>query len=128
MTAAFLLMQSCLLTKYSHHHNNASEYENKHASYCQKPLILIPTSTCSPFRVCNIPVGGGCRPCDSLSTVYLWWIKNKKSTIMFIIFRNFSMIEQVFFSSQTKRRVLISNKVVYTTCFTSCRKGQDLGS
>ena len=43
-----------------------------------------------------------------------------RSTIMFIIFWDFLMIKQIFFSLQVKQRVIISNKLVYTSCLTSC--------
>ena len=43
------------------------------------------------------------------------------SAIIFLMFRNFLMFDQVSFSPQ-KRSVIISNKLVYTSCLTSCRK------
>ena len=33
----------------------------------------------------------------------------------------FLMVEQSFFSLQAKQSVVISNKLIYTSCFTSCR-------
>ena len=50
------------------------------------------------------------------------------ATIMFIIFWDLMMVEQIFFSSQVKRIAIISNKLVYTSCLTTCRTTQDLGS
>ena len=38
------------------------------------------------------------------------------STIMFIIFRDFRMVEQIFLSAQVKRSVIFNNKLVYTSC------------
>ena len=48
--------------------------------------------------------------------------KKKLSTIMFIIFWDFLMLEKIFLSPQVKRRVIISNKLVYTSYLTSCRR------
>ena len=48
--------------------------------------------------------------------------KKKLSTIMFIIFWDFLMLEKFFLSPQVKRRVIISNKLVYTSYLTSCRR------
>ena len=42
-------------------------------------------------------------------------------TIMFIIFWDILMVEQIFLSPQVKRRVIISSKLVYTSYLTSCR-------
>ena len=44
------------------------------------------------------------------------------------IFWDFLMIEKIFLSPQVRRSVIISNKLVYTKCLTSCRKTKDLGS
>ena len=43
-----------------------------------------------------------------------------------IIFWEFLMFYQIFISLQVKRRLIISNKLVYTSCLTSCRTTQDL--
>ena len=43
------------------------------------------------------------------------------STIMFIIFRDFRMVDQILFSPQVKENVIINNKLEYTSCLTSCR-------
>ena len=40
--------------------------------------------------------------------------------IMFIIFCDFLMVEQIFLSPQMKRSVIISNELVHTTSRTSC--------
>ena len=48
--------------------------------------------------------------------------KKKLSTIMFIIFWDFLILENIFLSPQVKRRVIISNKLVYTSYLTSCRR------
>ena len=48
-------------------------------------------------------------------------------TIMDIIFCHFLMLYQIFLSQQVKRNV-ISNKLVYTSCLTSCQTTKDLGS
>ena len=42
-------------------------------------------------------------------------------TIMFIIFLNFLMVEQIFLSPRVKRSVIISNKLVYASYLTTCR-------
>ena len=42
-------------------------------------------------------------------------------TIMFIMFWDFLMVEQIFISPQVKPSVIIGNKLVYTSCFTSCQ-------
>ena len=61
-------------------------------------------------------------------------IKTKKKRkkvlqiIMFIIFWDFLMVEQILFSPQTKQSVIIGNKLVYFSCLTSCRTTSDLGS
>ena len=41
------------------------------------------------------------------------------STVMFIIFWDFLMVEQIFLSPQLKGSVIISNKLVYINCLTS---------
>ena len=38
------------------------------------------------------------------------------------------MVEQMFLSPQVKGSLIISTKVVYTRCLTSCGTVQDLGS
>ena len=43
------------------------------------------------------------------------------ATTMVIILREFVMFDQIFLSSQVKWSLIISNKLVYTTCLTSCR-------
>ena len=43
------------------------------------------------------------------------------SSIMFIIFWDFLMVEAIFFSPQVKRSVIICNKLVYMSSLTSCR-------
>ena len=43
-------------------------------------------------------------------------------TIKLIIFWDFLMLEQIFFSPQAKQSVIISNKLVYTSCITSCKR------
>ena len=53
---------------------------------------------------------------DITCSIYLYG-----SAIMFIIFWNFLMAEQIFFSPQMKRSVIICNKLVYTSCLTSCK-------
>ena len=45
-----------------------------------------------------------------------------KSTIMLILFWDFLMVQQIFFSPLVKWRMINSNKLVYTSCFTSCQK------
>ena len=45
----------------------------------------------------------------------------QQTTIMFIIFWDFLMVEKIFLSPQVKRSVIISNKLVCTSCLTSCR-------
>ena len=39
--------------------------------------------------------------------------------MMFIIFWDLLMVEQIFLSPQVKRSVIISNKLVYAICLTS---------
>ena len=46
--------------------------------------------------------------------------KNEKSTIMFIIFWDFLMIDQILLLPQVKRSLIICNKLVYKSCLTSC--------
>ena len=41
--------------------------------------------------------------------------------MMFIIFRDFLMVEQIFLSPQVKRSVIISNKLAYTSFLTNCQ-------
>ena len=48
------------------------------------------------------------------------------STIMFIIFSDFLMFEQIFLSPQVKRNMTITNKLVYTSLLTSCQTTQNL--
>ena len=43
-----------------------------------------------------------------------------ESTMMFIIFSDFLMIEQKFLSPQVKRNMVISNKLAYMSYLTSC--------
>ena len=43
-----------------------------------------------------------------------------KSTIMFIIFWDFSMVDQILLLPQVKRSLIIWNKPVYTIYLTSC--------
>ena len=38
------------------------------------------------------------------------------------------MVEQILFSPQVKRSVVISNKLVYASCLTSCQTTKELGS
>ena len=45
-----------------------------------------------------------------------WW-----STIMFIAFWDFFIVGQVFLLAQVNQRMIISNKLVYRNCQTSCR-------
>ena len=52
----------------------------------------------------------------------------EKTTIMFIIFWDFSMVEPIFLSSQVKENVIINNKLVFIICFTSWQTTQDLGN
>lgn len=47
------------------------------------------------------------------------WLKSIPSTIVFLIFWDFSMIKQIFLLPQVKQNELISNKLVYWSCFTS---------
>ena len=42
-------------------------------------------------------------------------------TIMLIIFRDFLMVGQIFLSSQVKRSVIITNKIIYTSFLKSCQ-------
>ena len=42
-------------------------------------------------------------------------------SIMFITFWDFLMTEQIFLSPQVKGSKIISNKLVYTSCLTSCQ-------
>ena len=49
------------------------------------------------------------------------------STIMFIIFWDFLMVQQFFFWSEVKQSMVISNKLIYTSCLMSCRTTKDLG-
>ena len=46
--------------------------------------------------------------------------RTSRSTIMFIIFWDFLMVEQIFPAPQEKWSMIISNKLVYTSCLTSC--------
>ena len=43
------------------------------------------------------------------------------STTIFIILWEFLMFYQIFLLSPVKRNLIISNKLVYTSCLTSCR-------
>ena len=43
------------------------------------------------------------------------------ATTTFLMFLDFLMVEQIFFSLQMKRTVIIRNTLVYTNCLTSCR-------
>ena len=43
------------------------------------------------------------------------------STVMFIILRDFLLVEQIFLSTQVKRGVIVSNELAYTSYVTSCR-------
>ena len=52
----------------------------------------------------------------------------EKTTIMFIIFWDFSMVEPIFLSPQVTENVIISNKLVYIICFMSWQTTQDLGN
>ena len=65
----------------------------------QDELIMV--SDFSPRRFVRLTIGDFCI---------------KATTIMFIIFWDFLMVEQIFFSPQQKRGVIISNKPVYTNC------------
>ena len=47
---------------------------------------------------------------------------------MFIIFSDFVMFKKIFFSPQVEQGPIISNNLVYTSCFTSCQTTQDLGN
>ena len=46
--------------------------------------------------------------------------------IMFINFLDLLMVDQIFISPHVKRSMIISNKLVYTSCLTSCRTTSDL--
>ena len=53
-----------------------------------------------------------------------WKIETKKlikATIMLIKFWDFLMVEQIFLSPQVKQSVIISTKLVLTSCLKSCR-------
>ena len=63
----------------------------------------------------------------SLKVIKLYhWVMNKKQWVcqiqftMFILCREFLMIEQIFLSLQVKRGVIVSNKLVYTSFLTRC--------
>ena len=55
--------------------------------------------------------------------IFTIFLSMSRPTIMFIIFRDFLMVEQIFLSPQVKRSVIISNKLV----FRSCQTTSDLG-
>ena len=42
-------------------------------------------------------------------------------TILFVIFWDVLMVDQIFLSPEVKRSVIISNKLVCTICQTSCQ-------
>ena len=44
------------------------------------------------------------------------------------IFLRFLMIEQIFFTRQVKRSMVICNRQVFTSCLTSCRTTEHFGS
>ena len=48
------------------------------------------------------------------------------STIMFMIFWHFLMVEQIFLSPQVKRSMIISNKLVYMNCLPSSEQFKTL--
>ena len=48
-------------------------------------------------------------------------VLQKLLTIMFIKFWDFLMVEQTFLLPQVKQSVIFSNKLVYTSCLTSCQ-------
>ena len=45
-----------------------------------------------------------------------------RSPVIFKVFWGFLIAEQIFFSLQAKRTLINSNKLVYTSCITSCLK------
>ena len=49
-------------------------------------------------------------------------------TIMFIICWDFLMVQQILFWPEGKQSVVISNKLIYTSCLMSCQRTKDLGS
>ena len=49
-------------------------------------------------------------------------------TTMVILFWEVLMFYQIFFSPQVKRSLIVSNKLVYTSCLTSCHTTYDLES
>ena len=51
-----------------------------------------------------------------------------QTTVMFIIFGDFFMVEQIFFSTQVKRGMISSNKLEYMSCLKSYQTTQDRGS
>ena len=51
----------------------------------------------------------------------------KATTTNVIIFWEFLMFYQLFLSAQVQRSLIISNKLIYTNCFTSCRTTSNLG-
>ena len=74
---------------------------------------------------------------DSITRKYLCWngvhltdagvsilagniVNYLNTTIMFIVFWDFLMVEHIFLSPQVKRSMIIGNKLVYTSCLTSC--------
>ena len=48
--------------------------------------------------------------------------------MIFIIFWDFLMVEQISLSPQVKRSVIIKIKLVYKSCLTSCQTAQDFRS
>ena len=47
---------------------------------------------------------------------------------MFIIFWHLLVVGKIFLSPQVKRSLIITNKLVYTSCLTNFGTTQDLGS
>ena len=45
---------------------------------------------------------------------------NLRATIMFIILWDFSVLHQIFVPPEVKQRMIISNKLVCTSCLTKC--------
>ena len=48
--------------------------------------------------------------------------------MMFIIFWDFLMVQQIFLSPQVKRSVIITNKLICVSCLTSWWTAEDVGS
>ena len=52
----------------------------------------------------------------------------KQAKIYVILFLDFLMVDQIFLSIQVKQSVVISNKLIYTSCLTSSKTTSDSGS